>query len=275
MPNADIRSSTIPLEPCKEQLRRDGWCVVPDVFTREFVGEAVDRLWAATEESKRRGWKTFMPEIDPNAANVRVFHLLELDGIFRRIVRDEVSLALVTALLGENVIISNSVANIARPGARSMGLHSDISLVVPAPWQSPWSINIITCLTDATFENGATLYIPGSHLWRTREDVPPDANRRLVPFTARAGSIIAMDGRMWHTSGANITDAQDRALQLTYYTVPFLRQQINWSACLSPDVVDRLDDRLLEMLGLDIHANMSLLSDLRYLDVQYGDAEVS
>ena len=57
-------------------------------------------------------------------------------------------------------ISSTFTANIARPGSGSMFVHSDQSLVAPEPWLQPWSVNIIWCLTDVTFENGATLYIP-------------------------------------------------------------------------------------------------------------------
>jgi len=27
----------------------------------------------------------------------------------------------------------------------------------------------------------------------------------MIPFEAKAGSIVVMEGRLWHTSGANIT----------------------------------------------------------------------
>src|SRR5262249_2655123 len=140
---------------------------------------------------------------------------------------------MVRSLLGEPFLISNFTANIARPGSRSMALHSDQSLVVPEPWLAPGAMNIIWGLTDVTFENGATLFVPGSHRWTTRAEVPADADRRLKPFEAKAGDFVAMEGRLWHTSGANITADQDRALLFGYYTRPFLRPQVNWNAALS------------------------------------------
>ena len=66
------------------RLREDGWCVVPDVLTpAEHLRQALDRLWAAAAESERRGVSTYMPALDPNASNVRVFNLLDIDPLFR------------------------------------------------------------------------------------------------------------------------------------------------------------------------------------------------
>lgn len=66
-------------------------------------------------------------------------------------------------------------ANIARPGSKSMGLHSDQSLVSPDPWTQINAMNVIWCLHDVYFENGATLYIPGSNKWERREEIPKNA----------------------------------------------------------------------------------------------------
>jgi ectoine hydroxylase-related dioxygenase (phytanoyl-CoA dioxygenase family) len=77
---------------------------------------------------------------------------------------------------------------------------------------APWNLNVIWCLTDVYFENGATLYIPISHKWQTRADIPEEPEKLLIPFEAKAGSIVCMEGRLWHTSGANITKDVDRAL---------------------------------------------------------------
>ena len=261
------------LASAQEQLREEGWCVLPDVLDAGGSAKALDRLWAAAEESRRRGVSTFMPVLDPNESNVRVFYLLELDKLFCDLIQHPVAMDMVRSLLGETFLISNFTANIARPGSRSMALHSDQSLVMPAPWVHPWAMNIIWCLTDVTFENGATLFIPGSHRWPTRADVPPDAHKRLQPFEAPAGSIIAMEGRIWHTSGANITTDQDRALLFGYYTKPFLRPQVNWNAALSGETQASLSPQMRGWLGLDVNANTGETADLRYLEDQFASRE--
>jgi ectoine hydroxylase-related dioxygenase (phytanoyl-CoA dioxygenase family) len=246
------------LSTAKTQLQSDGWCVVPDVLGAAETAEAVERLWAAAEESRRRGVDTYMPALDPNPNSIRVFNLMDMHVLFRDLIRHPYALELVRSLLGDTFLISNFTANIARPGARSMALHSDQSLVTPEPWQHPWALNIIWCLTDVRFENGATLFLPGSHLYTERSQLPPDPLSHMRPFEAPAGSIIAMDGRVWHTSGANITPDEDRALLFGYYSAYFLRPQVNWNALLSPSVQEDLDDEMRHWLGLNAEANVGL-----------------
>ncbi|MGA0599833.1 phytanoyl-CoA dioxygenase family protein [Caulobacter sp. KR2-114] len=255
-----------PMEAVR-QLLDQGWCVVADVLTPAESAEALARLWTAAERWRARGNDTHMPVLDPNAANVRVFDLIDLDPLFRDLIRRPVAMALVRALLGPDAMISNFTANIARPGSRSMSLHSDQALVVPEPWLEPWSINIIWCLTDVTPANGATLFIPGSHRVTRRADLGADPGARLVPFEAKAGSIIAMDGRVWHTSGANVTTDQDRALLFGYYSRGFLRPQVNWNAVLSEATQGALDRELRWLLGLDGAANLSLAGELLAADL--------
>jgi ectoine hydroxylase-related dioxygenase (phytanoyl-CoA dioxygenase family) len=260
-------------QEARAQLDQEGWCVVPDVLDSEGAQAVLDRLWAAARANEQLGEATYMPALDPNASNVRVFYLLERDPVFRELIQHPTAVEMVRAVLGPEFLISNFTANIARPGSRSMALHSDQSLVVPEPWLAPWSVNIIWCLTDVTRENGATLFIPGSHRWRTRADVPADAVSRLRPFEARAGSIVVMEGRMWHTSGANVTPDQDRALLFGYYSAPFLRPQVNWNACLSAENQASLSPQMRQWLGLEITANTGLTADLRYLEDQFARQE--
>lgn len=252
------------------RLAEDGWCVLPDVLSPEETSIARDRLWKAADAYRQMGGETHMPILDPNDSNVRIFYLLEIDQLFRDMIQHPLAIQMVRQVLGKHFLISNFTANIARPGSKSMALHSDQSLVVPEPWLAPWAVNIIWCLDDVYFENGATLFIPGSHKWTSKAEVPADANTRLRPFEAKAGSIVVMDGRMWHTSGANITRDQDRALMFGYYSAPFLRPQVNWNACLSPGVQATLSPQMREWLGLDIEANTGQAMDLRYLEDQFS-----
>jgi hypothetical protein len=250
------------LGDARQRLREDGWCVVPDVLSQEEITEALERLWKAAGESRRRGVDTYMPALDPNASNVRVFNLLDIDPLFRDLIRHPTALGLIRSLLGDDFLISNFTANIARPGSKSMPIHSDQAIVVPPPWAHPWALNIIWALTDVRRENGATLFLPGSHRFTDRSQMPADPLPLMRPFEAPAGSIIAMEGRMWHTSGANVTADEDRALLFGYYTAPFLRPQVNHNVTLSAETQASLDPDMRRWLGLEAAANVGLAPEV-------------
>lgn len=250
------RSEVATVEPILEQLRTDGVAVVPGVLSRDDAADVLARLWDASAASTRRGIPAHIPGLDPNEHNVRVFNLIDLDPVFASLIAHPLADAVVGGLLGEDYIVSNFTANIARPGSASMVVHSDLAAVVPEPWLAPQTVNVIWCLTDVHRDNGATLHIPGSHRWATLADLPADPMAHMVPFEAPAGSIIVMEGRIWHTSGSNVTADEDRALAFGYYTKPFIRPQWNFTAALRPEVQAAMTPVMRYRLGLDATLNM-------------------
>ena len=260
--SAQTQTETQAIAAALTALHADGVGVVPDVLSDAETTRVRAALLDAASESERRGVPTFMPVLDPNAANVRVFNLLDMDPVFRELIVHPVALRIVRALLGQHISISNFTANIARPGSRSMSLHSDQALVVPEPWFAPWSMNIIWCLDDVYLENGATLFLPGSHLCARRELLPAQPHAHLQPMLAKRGAIVAMDGRVWHTSGANVTEAAERALLFGYYCVDFLRPQANWNATLSSATQAQASSELVELLGLGPAGNTRVAGEL-------------
>lgn len=245
------------LESAKANLAEEGWCVVPGILSRDSALGLAERLWGIAEENARDGYSCFLPDLDPNASMVRVLNPVQSDARFRGLIEHDVGVELARAAISGDVILANCTANIARPGARSMALHSDLAFLLPEPWLHGWSANVVWCLTDVYRDNGATLYIPGSHRWQTAADVPENASDLLVPFEAGAGSVIVMDGRLWHTSGANVTDDQDRALLFGYYSASFLRPMINWTAVIPAEDQAAWSPRLRQLLGFDVFANTS------------------
>jgi len=245
------------VEPILQQLREHGVAIIPDVLSRAEAADLLARLWAGSEESTRRGIPPHIPGLDPNASNVRVFNLVDLDPVFGELLAHPVAEAVVGGLLGPDHIVSNFTANIARPGSESMVVHSDLAAVMPEPWVAPQTANVIWCLTDVHRDNGATLHIPGSHHYTTLADVPADPMAHMVPFEASAGSIIVMEGRVWHTSGSNVTADEDRALLFGYYTKPFIRPQWNFTAALSPERQAAMSPLMRYRLGLDPSLNMT------------------
>jgi ectoine hydroxylase-related dioxygenase (phytanoyl-CoA dioxygenase family) len=240
------------------RLSEDGFAVIPDALSRVAAEDVRARLWRAAEESERRGVPTRNIGIDPNNANLRVFNLIDLDPVFRDLIAHPHAIEIVTGLLGPAFLISNFTANIALPGSQSMVMHSDQAVVIPEPWLYPWAINIIWCLTDVRADNGATLYLPKSHRLTRVSELPADARSRMVPFEAKVGSIIAMEGRLWHTSGANVTRDEERALLFGYYTRDFIRPQVNWNAALSAETIAALSPEMHAWLGLGANANVKL-----------------
>jgi hypothetical protein len=235
-----------------------GAAVIPGVLSARETRRWLDALHGAAARSADAGLPTHVPTLDPNASNVRVFHLPGLDPAFGELLLHPASVRAAEALLGPDWIVSNFTANIARPGSGSMALHSDQGIVVPEPWLERWTLNAIWCLSDVRPDNGATRFVPGSHRCTRESELPDDPVAALVPFEAPAGSLILMDGRLWHTSGANVTADEERALLFAYLTRPFVRPQWNWAAALTAEQQAACDPALRERLGLDAAANLGL-----------------
>lgn len=239
----------------REELDQNGFCVLPNVLIGNELERARRALERAMQETERRGDSLYNPLLDPNKCNLRVAHLPDFDSMFIEMLKNPRVLAVVRDVLGQGAIVSNFSANIALPGSGSMQLHSDQALVVPPPWTQIWAMNMIWCLDDVHEANGATRYLPGSHRYQVMEDLPPESEWSLRAFAASAGSVIAMDGRLWHTSGPNVTKSERRALLFAYYTRGFLRQQVNWDGVLSARTQAGLDDEARTLLGMATRAN--------------------
>ncbi len=234
----------------EQEIRENGFTIVPGVISEEELGRVRAAIDSTIAKMRERGVATHTAIIDPNDSNIRLYNLPEWDPAFVDLLRNPTVQALVDINLGANHILSNFTGNIALPGSKPMKIHADQALVIPPPWNSAWAMNIIWCIDDVYEANGATRYVAGSHHWKNFEEVPADVAERSVAFEAPAGSVIAMDGRVWHTSGANVTADARRAMLFAYYGADFIRPQVNWEGCLSPATKDSLaGERVLFGLG--------------------------
>lgn len=235
----------------RRELDEHGFWVCRNALSQAQLERARAGLdWAVELTRKARG-AGHDSRLDPNEANIRAYNLPAADPVFIELLKHETALQAARAIVGEHLLVSNFTANTALPGSGSMKLHSDQALVVPPPWHHSWAMNVIWCLDDVHEANGATRYLPGSHRYRTFEEVPADAMERTLPFQAPAGSFIAMEGRLWHTSGKNVTADERRRMLFAYYSSDFIRQQANWTVSLPPQVQAGMDaeDRALFGLG--------------------------
>lgn len=236
-------------------LDAEGFCIVEGALDRTEALALGQRLREIARALEARGVATHTPIIDPNPANVRVYDLPDHDEAFLSLLSDPGVTAAVDACLGGDWIVSNFTANIALPGARAMKIHSDTALVFPEPWRERWSLNVIWCLDDMDEANGATRYLPGSHRLTSFDELPADATARMRAFEAPAGAAIVLDGRTWHSSGDNTSEASERALLFAYYARSFIRPQCCWHEALRPETIAAMDERQRQMLGFGALAN--------------------
>lgn len=233
-----------------KDVAETGFSIVPGMLDPERLERVREAFAKTTEEMERRGLVVFDPRLDPNAHNIRINNLPDMDPVFMELLRDPTAVAVARALLGETMFVSNFTANMTTPGSASMNIHSDQALCSPAPYTDTWMLNVIWCLDEVRPDNGGTLYIPGSHRFRTREDVPEDYESRLKVLEAPAGAAIVLEGRVWHTSGVNTTENERRALLFALYNRDFLRPQVNWDVLLSEETKQRLTDEDRALLGM-------------------------
>jgi ectoine hydroxylase-related dioxygenase (phytanoyl-CoA dioxygenase family) len=232
------------------QVEEEGFCVLPSVIDRAAATDVRKASVAAAEQAAAGGYPTTWEDLDPNGRNVRVPDLLAYDPVFADLAMNDQVAPYVAALLGDNWVLSNFTGNIALPGSGSMNAHCDQSTIMPEPWLEQNCLNAIWCLDDVDEGNGATRYLPGSHRFTRFSEVPSSPKVGMRPFEASAGSVIIMHGRMWHTSGENVSADRERCMLFAFYSSGFLRLQANWWQIIAPEVQDRLSPERKERLGL-------------------------
>lgn len=228
-------------------LAAEGFAIVEGALSAAETRAVRAALWRAMAASEQDGVPTRGYVFDTDDRNRRVFHLLNLDQVFVDLIQQPLALGSVRLQLGEDFLISNFSANITAPGSGRMQLHADQGYV-PSPWPDrPLACNVAWLLDDFTEENGGTRYVPHSHL-KGMNPSPGDEQFSL-PILAPAGSLLVMDGRLWHQTGANRSGATERAALFGYYVKRWLRPQVNWNAALWPETVASLTPALLDLLG--------------------------
>ena len=85
--------------------------------------------------------------------------------------------------------------------------------------QAPAAVsNALIMLNGMCDENGATRVVPGSHLFGRHPDAERDRAVTSVAAEGPPGCGIVTDGRLWHGTGANRTNA-DRSAMIMHIIV--------------------------------------------------------
>jgi ectoine hydroxylase-related dioxygenase (phytanoyl-CoA dioxygenase family) len=248
------------------RVRRDldefGYGYVLDALDRDERLALHTRLFeqAAAELERGLGWRDgddvrtrSAPLNGQQGPNQRVWMLINKGQVFRDLVQRPLIGQIVPHLLGEEFLLSSLTANIASSGGAPMVLHSDQGYV-PQASAYPFVCNVVWLLNDVDASNGGTRLVPGSHRLPAPEpsqvfDTPS------VAAEAPAGTALVFDGRLWHGTGANTT-REPRAVLLSYFCRPFVRQQENMTVSLRPELYDQCSPELKQLLGFKVTGSL-------------------
>lgn len=159
--------------------------------------------------------------------------LLAYDGSFLDVATDSRVMEICKRLLGDYFILmlQNGVVNQpTQQPHHQAAYHRDL------PYQHfissrPLALSAVFCLDAFEVDNGATMFISGSH---KTEAFPSDGyvEKMQHSISAPAGSIIMFDSMLFHRGGINRSSAVRRAIN-NVFVLPFLKQQIVLPALLN------------------------------------------
>ncbi len=233
------------VDRCMEEIERDGYVIIENLISPELVAEIKEDLIPRfSYDSGRNNFEGFKTQ--------RLYAFFEKSLICNPLVEHPLILGCLDRIFEPNYLLSQLQAINILPGEEQQPLHhDDLFYRVPRP-RPALGAATIWAIDEFTQQNGATVVIPGSHLWDDRQPTKDDL-KNLEPVVMPAGSVVLFLGTLWHAGGANRSDAA-RLCVSAQYCAPWCRTQENYSLSLSRETVKKCSEHIQRMLGYSIHA---------------------
>jgi ectoine hydroxylase-related dioxygenase (phytanoyl-CoA dioxygenase family) len=132
-------------------------------------------------------------------------------------------------------------------------IHVDSPRFIP---NYPTNMGVMLALDDYSLENGATYFLPGSHL---SDRVPSEQEffagaERPLP---RAGDAVVFNARTWHMGGQNRTDRARHAVTMNVCR-SYMRQRFDYPRLVPEEIVATLGPVGRRFLGFHVRMPTSL-----------------
>lgn len=151
---------------------------------------------------------------------------------------------------------SSSIVFSIGPGAKSQVLHRDdmdhhnIRKHMDTYQHGvETSIGISVALSETTKENGATRFIPGSHMW---DHLRQPRDEEAIQVELKKGDSFFMLASCYHAGSANVTEDKVRTIIFLFMTQGTQRQKENIMLGTPVEYFKSLSSDALKMLGLTL-----------------------
>ena len=238
-------------EQQRRQLDEQGYLIFKQVLSPAEIENILARLedlWAT--EGDLAGEENYI-EVGVR----RLANLANKGEIFRGLYAHPRVLEVIEAVMGPEIRASMVNARDVPPrtGVR-MSFHMDSDKGRVRDEKGYGAATAIWMLDEFSLANGATAFLPGSHLLgKSPREVLPDlkaSHPEEIVIEGQPGDVLVFNGHCWHAGRPNETDGHRRAVLVHYLRADVPRPE-NRRQHLDSDRAAALSPRERELLGLD------------------------
>lgn len=223
-----------------KEFNEKGFVIMDNILSPDFIKGATQELeYALKKEVEYMGTTDykFYGYVLSNA---------KYGGAFLEIFENDNVVIPINWVMGESSIIYSYTSSSMPPhkGNDASHIHVDCPIFLK---DFVLRLGVLLPLVDFTEDNGASFYMPGSHI---EENMPDEERfyREAQRLTMKAGQAIFFNTRVWHSGGVNKTDQWRHALTINICR-PWMKQYIDTPRLLSFMDTNTLSDRVLQKLG--------------------------
>lgn len=235
-------------------FRAQGFVLLRSVFERSLMDELRSALDQARMAEEQRFGLEALREIGQDGY---VSDLLSIGSPIEKLLDSDPVHEVLEVIFGEEGGLYVGQGIILDPG-KGRGVwprcwHADMFEVRSALADPDFcfAINCLVIVDDINEENGPTAVLPGSHNLRTlHASEENDLKQMEFRAVAPSGSMLVLDGGVWHSASINHSPFPRRVVKLLF-TRRWIRPQIDYAAI--PDtgkMASRLSSRARQLLRM-------------------------
>lgn len=232
------------------EIRREGFAVVGPVISPETAVEMREALQQSVDEDLANWCNNPWYKDHWMVHNLMGRHPLFLEFLKNEVMHDYLSRLLSPACILYAYTSSSLPANGSNYSRR---IHVDSQAETT---DCITNVGVLVALDDFTDDNGATYYLPGSHLSLavpSHDQFFADA----VRVHPKAGEAVIFNARTFHYGGVNATDRPRHAITLNVCR-HWMKQRFDYPRMMDADQLEALGEKGRRFIGMDSRIPSSL-----------------
>jgi ectoine hydroxylase-related dioxygenase (phytanoyl-CoA dioxygenase family) len=233
-----------------DELATRGFAIVPGVLAKAAAAEMRDYLIRAIKTQDEK-WGEVPHYLDRNMAHNLMMH----GQPFVDLLSNPVMHAYLSAALDTHCTLyaytSSSIP--AGGGNYSSRIHVDCPRFIPGYVSN---VGFIVALDDFSEDNGATYFLPGSHL-SPRIPSEEEFFAGAVRALPEVGHGVIFNARTFHFGGHNKTNRDRHAVTLNVCR-SYMRQRFDYPRLMPKEMIDSMDEVGRRFIGWNVRVPASL-----------------